>query len=87
MNQFKKVSRFTAIAEHRSYIEVRDKEGKKQTIGVCPACFNNKERRKQILDQLKEKGYKVVSKDDELNGKYYRTSIHSPFCPYRIKYL
>ncbi|HPC38297.1 MAG: hypothetical protein WH035_02365 [Spirochaetota bacterium] len=83
MNQFRKVSRFTAIHEYRCYIEVLDPDGKRQTIGVCPACFNKRERRKQILDKLKEKGYKIVSKDDELDGKYYKTSVHSPFCPYK----
>ncbi len=85
MNKFKKEPRFTAIHEGRSYIEVIDANGLKSTIGVCPACFNNRERRIQIINQLKEKGYRPACKEDDIDGKYYKSSKHSPFCPFKNK--
>jgi len=83
MNNFKKVSRFDAIHEIRSCIEVIDNKGQRITIGVCPACFNNKNRRIQIIEKLKEKGYKVASKEDDIDGRYYASSKHSPNCPFK----
>jgi len=78
-----KESRISAISEERAFIEVKDKAGKHITIGVCPGCFNNPERRKEILYKLRKNGLTVVSKADRLDGKYIKNSTHSSFCPYK----
>ncbi len=53
------------------------------TIGVCPACWTIKERRRVLLMKLEKMGLEVVFKDDRLDG-IYRTSgkKHAPGCPH-----
>ena len=61
------------------YVKSRDPA----TIGVCPGCWNIKERRKVFLYKLKKMGLEVVHKNDTLDGVYNYGKEHAPKCPYR----
>ncbi|MBN2536437.1 MAG: hypothetical protein JXB88_26370 [Spirochaetales bacterium] len=55
------------------------------TIGVCPACWNMKERREVLLIKLKKMKLEVVHKDDTVTGIYRFGRKHAPGCPYGKK--
>jgi hypothetical protein len=76
-----------AINQGRAMIAVISLEsGKSATIGVCPACWNSKARRKILLLKLKNMGYRVEHKNDTLQGLYRIGKSHAPRCPYsRLK--
>jgi hypothetical protein len=72
-----------AIDEGRAMVHVRSlKSGEPATIGVCPACWNIKKRRKVLLAKLKSMGYAVQHKADLLNGAYSSGKSHAPRCPF-----
>lgn len=76
--------RYFAVREGRAMVRVRSlKTGENATIGVCPACWNIRERRLVLLIQLKKMGYEVAYRDDRLEGRY-RTEgkLHAPLCRY-----
>ena len=70
-----------AVAEGRAMVRVRKTQnGDLATIGVCPACWNIKERRRDLLIQLKKMELEVVHRDDLLEGVYRPGRIHAPGC-------
>ena len=70
-----------AVAEGRAMVRVRKvKTRDLATIGVCPACWNIKERRRDLLIQLKKMDLEVVHKDDLLDGVYRPGRKHAPGC-------
>jgi len=72
-----------AINEGRAMVHVRSaKSGAPATIGVCPACWNIKKRRKVLLEKLKTMGYAVQHKADLPDGKYRSGKKHAPRCPF-----
>jgi hypothetical protein len=73
-----------AIMEGRAMVHVRSlKTDKGATIGVCPACWNIKLRRKVLLTKLKNMGYTVQHRADLLEGRYIKGKNHAPGCPFR----
>ncbi len=73
-----------AVEQGRSMIRVRYiKSGDPATVGVCPGCWNIKERRKVLLFKLQKMGLEVVHKNDTLEGVYNYEKEHAPLCPYR----
>lgn len=52
------------------------------TVGVCPGCWNIRERRKVLLLKLEKMGLEVVHKDDGLDGIYRFGKGHAPGCRY-----
>jgi hypothetical protein len=73
-----------AIAEGRAMVRVRYSGSRDlATIGVCPACWNIKERRKVLLLKLEKMGLEVVHKDDTLQGVYRLGKGHAPGCRYK----
>jgi hypothetical protein len=51
------------------------------TIGVCPACWNIRERRRVLLVQLEKMGYEPAFRDDRLEGRYRGEGrLHAPGC-------
>ena len=52
------------------------------TIGVCPACWNIRERREALLARLAKMNLEVVHRDDQLEGRYRPGKAHAPGCPY-----
>lgn len=52
------------------------------SIGVCPGCWNSKERRKILLFKLKKMGLEVGHKNDTVEGSYNYEKEHAPKCPY-----
>jgi hypothetical protein len=60
---------------------IKDKE--LATIGVCPGCWNIRERRNVLLIRLKKMGLEVVFKGDTLAGNYNPEKEHAPRCPYK----
>jgi hypothetical protein len=76
--------RYFAVKEGRAMVRVRSlKTAEPATIGVCPACWNIRERRRVLLVQLKKMGYEPAYRDDRLDGRY-RTEgkRHAPGCRY-----
>jgi len=70
-----------AVAEGRAMVRVRKLcSGDLATIGVCPACWNIKERRRDLLIQLKKMQLEVVHKDDRMDGVYRPGRKHAPGC-------
>ena len=53
------------------------------TIGVCPGCWNIKERRNVLLFKLEKMGLEVVHRNDTLEGSYNYQKDHAPQCRYR----
>ncbi|RKX74805.1 MAG: hypothetical protein DRP87_16065 [Spirochaetes bacterium] len=78
------IIRKMAIQQKRAMVRVRYiKSREPATIGVCPACWNIKERRQVLLKKLNKMGLEVVYKGDRYDGFYHRDKNHSPGCPYR----
>ena len=78
------LKRKIAILEGRAMIRVRYIQNRDlTTVGLCPACWNIKERREALLIQLKKMGLEVVFKDDYLDGVYRPANKHhAPGCRY-----
>ena len=75
-----------AVIEGRAMVRVRCiKTHDLATIGVCPACWNQKDRRQVLLIKLKKMGLEVVHKDDLPEGVYRPGKEHAPGCPYGKK--
>lgn len=73
-----------AVEEGRAMIRVRNTKNKElATIGVCPACWNIKERRKYLLIQLDKMELEIVHNEDSLNGTYRPGKKHAPKCRYK----
>jgi hypothetical protein len=73
-----------AINEKRAMVRVRHlKTREPATIGVCPACWNIRERREVLLIKLRKMGYQVAVKDDLYEGLYFTDKAHAPGCPYK----
>lgn len=78
------IQRKIAIDQGRAMIRVRYKDTHElTTVGVCPACWNIKERRKTLLFKLDKMGLEVVFRDDYLDGVYRYGKKHAPNCPYK----
>ena len=76
-------NRKEAIDEGRCMIRVRNiKTRDPATIGVCPGCWNIKERRKVLLIKLKKINLEVVHKYDTLEGIYHYDKEHAFRCPH-----
>ena len=72
-----------AVEQGRCMVRVRSlKTHELATIGVCPACFNNKQRRQALLIKLEKMGYEVVHGEDRLDGFYRPGRQHAPGCRY-----
>ncbi|MEW5814228.1 MAG: hypothetical protein AB1798_02380 [Spirochaetota bacterium] len=73
-----------AIDEGRCMIRVRYIDTHEPaTIGVCPGCWNIRDRREVLLIKLKKMGLEIVFKGDTLDGNYNPNKEHAPRCPYR----
>lgn len=85
--QYERLSlRSLAIRQGRAMVRVKNLlTGELATIGVCPACFNLRERRDSLLLQLRRLGYEVAYKEDALNGLFGPNSQHAPGCKYAQK--
>jgi len=78
------LQRKLAINEGRCMIRVRYiKNREPATIGVCPGCWNIRERRNVLLVKMKKMGLEVVHKGDTLDGNYNHEKEHAPKCPYK----
>lgn len=74
-------ARKLAVAEGRAMVRVRNRKSRDlATIGVCPACWNIKQRRRDLLIQLAKMGLEVVHRDDLLEGVYRPGRRHAPGC-------
>jgi hypothetical protein len=72
-----------AVREGRAMVRVRSlKTRELATIGVCPACWNIRERRRDLLIRLKKMDLEVVHRDDLLDGVYRPGRQHAPGCRY-----
>jgi len=72
-----------AVLEGRAMVRVRYKDSHElATVGVCPGCWNIRERRRVLLVKLDKMGLEVVFKDDRLDGVYRYGKKHAPNCPY-----
>lgn len=70
-----------AVREGRAMVRVRKiKTGDLATIGVCPACWNIKSRRRDLLVQLKKMDLETVHREDLLGGTYRPGKEHAPGC-------
>jgi hypothetical protein len=70
-----------AVDEGRAFIRVRIKgTGDLATVGVCPACWNNPERRRELHAQLDLRGLETVHGGDAVDGAYRARSTHAPGC-------
>jgi predicted DsbA family dithiol-disulfide isomerase len=58
----------------------RCKTGELVTAGVCPACWNIRERRRDLLVQLEKMGLEVAHREDRLDGTYRPGRQHAPGC-------
>ncbi len=77
------MGRKEAVNQGRAMVFVRSPDtGESATIGVCPACWNIRSRRKTLLLKLKNMGYTVQHKNDALDGRYQSGKHHAPRCPY-----
>ncbi|MBN1799131.1 MAG: hypothetical protein JW822_11170 [Spirochaetales bacterium] len=77
------IPRKQAVNQGRAMVRVRSlKTGTAATIGVCPACWNLKERRRVLLEKLKSMGYTVQHKTDLSDGAYRSGETHDPRCPF-----
>ena len=52
------------------------------TVGVCPACWNIRERREVLLARLAKMKLEVVHREDHLAGRYFAGKLHAPGCPW-----
>ncbi len=77
------LKRKIAVLEGRAMIRVRKIKNRELcTVGICPACWSIKERRSDLLIQLKKMGLEVVFRDDRLEGTYRPGKDHAPGCRY-----
>jgi len=75
------VQRKMAVQEGRAMVRVRKLDnGEPATVGLCPACWNIPERRRDLLIQLKKMRLEVAFKDDGLQGTYRTGKKHAPGC-------
>jgi hypothetical protein len=80
MTTLRKIS----VSEGRAMIGVLHLESRKPaTIGVCPGCWNTKERRTLLTRTLGKMGYAVAYKDDLPEGKYLTGKTHAPGCRHK----
>jgi hypothetical protein len=80
------LKRKSAVDEGRAMVRVRTIDTHDlATIGVCPGCWNIKERREVLLIKLKKMKLEVVHKDDMLSGIYRPGKSHAPGCPHGEK--
>ena len=76
--------REAAVREGRAMVRVRRvRTGELATAGVCPACWNTRERRHLLSAQLEKRGLVVAHPADRLDGAYRPQSAHAPGCPWR----
>jgi hypothetical protein len=77
-------TREKAVLDGRAAVRVRDmRTGKLLSIGVCPACWNTRERRATLLAQIEARGLAVVHGADGAGGAYPASLVHAPTCPWR----
>ena len=77
------LQRRIAVLEGRAMVRVRRLQDRElATIGVCPACWNIRERREVLLARLAKMNLEVVHRDDRLDGRYRPGKAHAPGCPY-----
>jgi hypothetical protein len=70
-----------AVADGRALVRVKHtKTGALATVGVCPACWNMRERRPALLAQLSRMGLETVHREDWVDGVYRVRSHHAPGC-------
>ncbi len=75
------LQRKIAVAQGRAMVRVRKlKGGELATVGLCPACWNIKERRRDLLVQLAKMDLAVVHREDRLDGTYRPGRAHAPGC-------
>jgi hypothetical protein len=76
--------REAAVREGRAMVRVRRvRTGELATAGVCPACWNTRERRSLLSAQLEKQGLVVSHAADRVDGTYRPRSAHAPGCPWR----
>ncbi|GMT48604.1 MAG: hypothetical protein IEMM0008_0143 [bacterium] len=72
------------VEEGRCMVRVRYPSlGEWTTAAMCPACWNNRPRRKTLLRKMTQMGVKPVHSKDLLDGVYETGKNHSPRCPYK----
>ena len=70
-----------AVAQGRAMVRVRKSQsGELATVGLCPACWNIRERRRDLLVQLAKMELSVVHREDGLEGTYRPGRAHAPGC-------
>jgi hypothetical protein len=75
--------RALAVGQGRAMVRVRSLATREPaTVGVCPACFNLKQRREALLIQLAKLGYEVAHPHDRRDGVYRPGRSHAPGCRY-----
>jgi hypothetical protein len=57
--------------------------GETETAGVCPGCWNSRERRPALIAKLAREGLAVAHPADGIDGVYRPHSAHAPGCPWR----
>ena len=76
--------REAAVQEGRAMVRVRRvRTGELVTAGVCPACWNSRERRPVLSAQLEKKGLVAAHAADRVDGAYKPRGTHAPGCPWR----
>jgi hypothetical protein len=76
------LQRKIAVQEGRAMVRVRRlRDRELATVGVCPACWNIRERREMLLARLTKMDLEVVHRDDQLEGRYRLGKAHAPGCP------
>jgi hypothetical protein len=77
------LQRKIAVQEGRAMVRVRRLQDRElATVGVCPACWNIRQRREVLLARLAKMKLEVVHRDDLLEGRYRPGKAHAPGCPY-----
>ncbi len=76
--------RKAVVQEGRCMVKVRyPSSGEFSTAAICPACWNNRPRRKSLLERMIQIGVEPVHSKDLLDGTYDTEKNHSPQCPYK----
>lgn len=71
------------VNEGRAMIKVRYADSRDiTTAAVCPACWNNHDRRGYLLKRMSKLGVVTVFNQDGLNGLYLKGKNHLADCPY-----
>ncbi len=77
-------SRKEAVRDGRAMVRVhRVLTGELATAGVCPACWNSRERRPVLAARLEKQGLVVADAADRIDGTYQPLGAHAPGCPWR----